>query len=366
MNSEINKKNKVLLLLLFLLLTVIGYIIYDKIINQKKLSNDNELIEKIMEENSDYEYIDISYFDEAKYGKEISDYKYVEDEYEYSFSCLDDSGIQINVKNGKLVYKIEEQEYESKMFNNVKKASVTVAGGTCGFQKIIVLTTDGNLYESISVYKMTPNGFIIDNFAGKNNKEILDIIDKSFKQIKLTAFNVNDFKFTRYIYGDPVLVAINLDNNKTLIKCEANEDYCTRTANQGILDYVRTFGEEIPTVINKDGSICINECDQHGKVRYNNDILKIQSIFMISEGNDVSNYFDYAIDRKGYLYQIKLISNDGVSNIYKASESPVKKIGYKKLNNDDISLIFICEDGTVVTSTTQGHSMYDVNSKIGN
>lgn len=364
MNSEINKKSKVVvILLLVLLLIVIGYIIYDKIINQKKVSNNNELIEKIMEENSDYEFVDI-----GTYNNQDTDYKYVEDKYEYSFSCLDDSNIQISVKNGKLVYKLEEQEYESKMFSNVKKASVTVASGTCGVQKIIVLTTDGNLYESIPVYKMTQDGLIIDNFEGKNNKEILDTIDKSFKQIKLTAFNVNDFKFTRYIAGDPVLVAIDSDNNKTLITCDSNKDYCTRINDQGILDYVRTIGWEMPTVINKDGSICIYECKQNGKVKYNNDILKIQSIFMASEGTDVSNYFDYAIDRERYLYKINLYGMPPTMeyDVSKASESPVKKIGYKKLNNENISLIFICEDGTMVTSTTQANSMYDVNNKIGN
>ena len=55
-----------------------------------------------------------------------------------------------------------------------------------------------------------------------------------------------------------------------------------------------------------------------------------------------------------------------IYNIYKQSESPVKKIGYQKLNDGSISLIFICEDGTKFISNTQKHSMYDFNNKIGN
>lgn len=350
-----NKSRVVMAVLVVLLLALTGYIVYDKAINKKGTTINNELIEKVMKDNPDYEFVDI-----GTYNSQDIDYKYAEDKYEYTTNCLDDSSIQVSVKNGKLIYKIEEQEYESKTFNNVKKASVSIEGSTCGVQKIIVLTTDGNLYSSIALYSIAQNGLPIDNFEDKNNKEIIDMIDKSFNQVKLTGFYVDNFKFTRYIAGDPILVAIDSDNNKTLIKCN---NYCTRITDQGILDYARTIGWEMPTIINKDGSICIDECKSNGKLKYNNEILKIQSLFMFLEKSELK-YYEYVIDRQGYLYKIELSGMvfDMDYNIYKESESLVKKVGYKKLNTEETAIILVYEDGS--TKKITALNVFDYSGKI--
>ena len=133
------------------------------------------------------------------------------------------------------------------------------------------------------------------------------------------------------------------------------------------LEFTKTIGMGQDSYkINTDGSINIGVIDE--QIKYNNTTLKIQSIFeAVGYINDRFTY--YVVDQQGYLYKIELMFDDKDEeyyNIYKQSESPVKKIGYQKVKDGSISLIFICEDGTTFISDTQKHSMYDFNNKIGN
>lgn len=350
-----NNKNRVVMaVLVVLLLALTGYILYDKAINKKGTTINNGLIEKVMKDNPDYEFVDI-----GTYNSQDIDYKYEKLNSViaiWNSNTNDRNPIDINleIQNGKLIYQIAGKNYESKTFNNVKKVSARMHAGTTGADyQIIVLTTDGNLYRST-------NG----SESKLENQKLINEIDKSFKQIQMTGFEVEDFKFTRYIAADSILVAIDSNNNKSLIKCEESEDYCTRITDQGILDYARTIGWEMPTIINKDGSICIDECKSNGKVKYNNEILKIQSLFMFLEKSDELKYYEYVIDRKGYLYKIELSGMvfDMDYNIYKESESLVKKVGYKKLNTEETAIILVCEDGS--TKKITALNVFDYSGKI--
>ena len=77
-----NKSRVVMTVLVVLLLALTGYIVYDKAINKKGTTINNELIEKVMKDNPDYEFVDI-----GTYNSQDIDYKYAEDKYEYTTHC---------------------------------------------------------------------------------------------------------------------------------------------------------------------------------------------------------------------------------------------------------------------------------------
>lgn len=347
-----NKSRAVIAVLVVLLLALVGYIVYDKAINKKGTTINNELIENVMKENPDYKYVDIGIYD-----KNDDDYKYSEFDYSISFNNSENNFIDIdfNVQDGKLIYYFENENYESTRFNNVKKAT-RVAEGTTGSQcMIVLLTIDGNLYKS-SIH----NCYISENI---DIKQLISDIDKSYEKINLLDFIVEDFKLT-YYYANPIIVALDSNNNKKLLTCR-RESNCELLTEE--LEAIKTVGMgQDSYVINKDGSFIIGAIEE--QIKYNNTTLKIQSIFeAVGYINDRFTY--YVVDQQGYLYKIELMFDDKDEeyyNIYKQSESPVKKIGYQKLNDGSISLIFICEDGTTFISDTQKHSMYDFNNKIGN
>ena len=61
-----NKSRVVMAVLVILLLALVGYIVYDKAINKKGTTINNELIEKVMKDNPDYEFVDIGIYNKIE------------------------------------------------------------------------------------------------------------------------------------------------------------------------------------------------------------------------------------------------------------------------------------------------------------
>ena len=345
-----NNKNRVVIaVLVVLLLALTGYIVYDKTINKKETTNNNELIEKVMKDNPSYNYVDIGIYNKQDIDYEYSEFQFNINFYNYGEGFID---ITFEVQNNKLIYYYQDKRYESTRFNNVKKATM-VTEGTIGPQcMIVLLTTDGNLYSNAAANDCSIEGKM-------EIEQLIANIDKSFEKIDLSEFKVEDFKI-----ASSVVMATDLNNNKKSLMCSRGNG--CEIVTKG-LDIIKTIGMGQDSYkINTDGSINIGVIDE--QIKYNNTTLKIQSIFeAVGYINDRFTY--YVVDQQGYLYKIELMFDDKDEeyyNIYKQSESPVKKIGYQKLNDGSISLIFICEDGTKFISNTQEYSMYDFNNKIGN
>lgn len=312
MEAKRNNKGLIfaVIVLAVMVLGLIGYIVYDKMINLEDKNDSNKQVTIEQQEKDFYnidELVKNGYIEKVT-TKETELIKITTDGVFVKFSSALESGDFVEAKNiegtPKTVYCIDEFSYPE---GYSEEEAI----------RFYVLTEEGNVYNSSL---KNPNDE--PNFVKVNDKKVLNF----YKDVEIKG---SELPILYMEYEDGSLMSLNLKENKTYKELNNFVDFQFTPNTGGAISLAITVDKKIYAFSEEDNAFTT-------EVKFNNQSIYAKEIFGKKKlVNNVEAYSDeqyqYVIDQDNKLYLITMDSN--IKNIKLYTEKEVKE--YKVISKDD-------------------------------